>query len=152
MGILEGGDGTSLDQELINTNQTANVAYWEYRVRKQILKSKDDIQLTARDIFNGLDETTHHEHGTLDSLLVQVSLVAGHVVRAHDTSLHASADLAREDTSEGVETTLIGGWYHFGNVHHERAVGVAVLHGDSGFIIQRTFVQHLCTVFLGHSR
>lgn len=27
VGILEGGDGTSLDQELIDTDQTANVTY-----------------------------------------------------------------------------------------------------------------------------
>ena len=122
VGFLEGGNGTSLDQELINTDQTANV--------------------TARDIFDGLDVTAHHEDGSLDGLFVQVLLLAGHEVGAHDTDLLASGDLAREDTTEGVETALIGGGDHLGDVHHQGAFGVAGLHADGGLIVQRSFVQH----------
>ena len=48
VGGVDGGEGTGLEQELINTNETDNV--------------------TGRHVINGLDLATHHEDGTLDSL------------------------------------------------------------------------------------
>jgi hypothetical protein len=42
--ILSGCDGSSLDQELIDSDQTANVTAWN--------------------IFDGFDVTTHHQDGT----------------------------------------------------------------------------------------
>merc|ERR1719225_2157787 len=55
--LLGGGNGTSLDQKLINADKTTDV--------------------TARHIFDSLDVTSHHEDGPLDGLLVQVLLLAG---------------------------------------------------------------------------
>lgn len=107
---------------------------------------------TGRNIFDGLNETAHHEHGTLDSLLVQVVLLARDVVGAHDAGLHAGADLSGEDAAESVEAALIGGWYHFRDVHHKRSLGIAVLDADGGLIIKRTLVQHFHTVALGCGR
>lgn len=52
MGVLEGGDGSSLDEELVNSDQTTDV--------------------TAGHIFNGLNVTSHHEDGTLDGLFIQI--------------------------------------------------------------------------------
>ena len=54
--------------------------------------------------------------------------------------------LSGEDTSESVESALIGSGHHLGHVHHERSISIAVLDGDSGLIIVRTLVQHLHTV------
>src|SRR5207249_1587333 len=45
---LVGGQGTGLEQELIDSDQTKNV--------------------TSRHIFNGFNEATHHKNGTLNSL------------------------------------------------------------------------------------
>jgi len=45
---LGGGDGTRLDQVLIDTDETDGV--------------------TARNIFDGFDITTHHKNGSLDGL------------------------------------------------------------------------------------
>lgn len=50
--VLEGGDGSSLDEELVNADQTADVA--------------------AGHVLDGLHVTAHHEDGTLDGLLVQI--------------------------------------------------------------------------------
>lgn len=99
VGILECGDGSGLDQELIDTNQAANV--------------------TARNVLDGLDVTTHHQNGTLDGLLVQIFLLSGRVVRAHDAALLTGLASAREDATEGVETSLVGGGHHLGDIHHE---------------------------------
>ena len=43
--LLEGGDGAGLDQELINTDETANV--------------------TSGHVLNGLNTASHHEDGPL---------------------------------------------------------------------------------------
>jgi len=129
VGILEGGDGSGLDEELIDADQTANV--------------------TARNVFDGFDVTAHHEDGALDGLLVQVLLLARNIVGSHDADLQAGSDLASEDTTEGVEAALVGSGDHLRDVHHERALGVAVLHCDGGLVIKRTLVQHVGTVLLG---
>lgn len=50
--VLEGGDGSGLDEELVDTDETADV--------------------TAGHILDGLHVTPHHEDGTLDGLLVHV--------------------------------------------------------------------------------
>jgi hypothetical protein len=105
--ILEGGDSAGLDQELINADETANVA--------------------AGHILDGLNITSHHEDGSLDGLLVKILLLSRGVVGAHDAGLHAGGDSAREDTAEGVETALVGGGHHLRDVHHQGTVGVAGL-------------------------
>ena len=46
MGGFRGGEGTRLEQELIDTDQTDNVA--------------------SRAVLNRLDVTAHHQHGALD--------------------------------------------------------------------------------------
>ena len=43
--VLEGGQGSGLDEELVNTNETTDV--------------------TGGDILDGLDTSTHHENGSL---------------------------------------------------------------------------------------
>ena len=45
VGLLEGGDGSSLHQELVNTHQTADVA--------------------AGHVLNGLSVATHHQDGSI---------------------------------------------------------------------------------------
>ena len=96
VGGLRGGEGTALEQELINTDET------------------DDV--TGRAVLNGLDVTTHHENRTLDGLDEQVILLAGDEVGTLDTDLGACADGTREDTTESVEATLVGGGNHLGDV------------------------------------
>lgn len=129
VGGLGGGDGTRLQKELVDTNQT------------------DDV--TSRDILDGLDETTHHENSTLDSLDEQVLLLARGVVRTLDADLETRLDGTREHTAEGVETTLVRGRHHLGNVQHERSLGVTVTDTNADVIVWRTLVQSLGTVLLG---
>lgn len=62
----------------------------------------------------------------------------------------SGGNLAGEHTTEGVETSLVGGRYHLGDVHHQRTIGIAVLHGNGGLIVVGTLVQHLHTVLLGN--
>lgn len=129
VGRLLGGDGSGLDEELIDTDEGDGV--------------------TGGDIFDGLDVTSHHEDGTLDVLDKEIVLLAGNVVGTHDADLLASADGTREDTTKGVETTLIGGGHHLGDVEHEGAVGVAVADTLSADVIEGTLVEELDTVLLG---
>ena len=132
VGSLVGGKGTRLEQELVNTDQTDNV--------------------TSGDILNGLDETTHHENGTLDGLDEQVVLLARNVVRTLDTDLDTGLDGTGVDTTEGVETTLVRGGNHLGDVKHESSLGVTVTDTNAGSIVGGTLVQSLGTVLLGSDR
>lgn len=123
------GDGTGLQQVLIDTNQTDGV--------------------TAGNILDRLDVTSHHQDGTLDVLDEKIGLLARNIVRAHDANLGSGADSSGEDTAEGVETALIGGGHHLGDVEHQRTSGVAVSDGLSAGIIHRSLVQVLNTILLG---
>lgn len=129
VGSLVVGDGTRLEQELVDTDQTQNV--------------------TGGDILNGLDETTHHQNGTLDGLDEQVLLLTRGVVGTLDADLHTGADGTGEDTTEGVETTLIGSRHHLGNVEHQRGLGVTVPDTNADLVVGGTLVQSLSTVLLG---
>ena len=124
-----GGKSTRLQQELINTNETKNVTSWH--------------------IVNGVDLATHHEDGTLNSLDEKIILLAGNVVGTLDADLESRLDGTREDTTESVETTLIGSGHHLGDVEHERALGVTVLDTKAGLIVWGTLVESLSTVVLG---
>lgn len=133
VGSLGSGKGTRLEQELINTDQTADVTGWN--------------------IFNGLNVTTHHKNGSLNGLDEQILFPAGGVVRSLDADLKTRLDGTGEDTAKSVEATLIGSWHHFGDVQHERSLGVTVANTNAGFIVGRTLVQSLSTVPLSsHGR
>merc|ERR1711988_1768074 len=127
--LLEGGEGTGLDQELIHSDQTTDV--------------------TGGDILDSLDTTSHHEDGPLDRLLVQVFLLAWDIVGAHDPALLAGGDLASEHTTEGVEPSLVGGGHHLAHVHHQGTIGVASLDGHASLIVRGSLVQKLSPVLLG---
>lgn len=125
---LGGGDGTRLQQELVNTDQTDNVTGW-----------------TVVDL---LDLTTHHQDGSLDRLQEQVILLTDLVVWTLDSDLHTSLDGTSENTTESVESTLIGGWNHLGNVQHQVTLRVTVSDGLAVLIVRWTFVQGLSSVSL----
>ena len=126
---LVGGQGTGLEQELVDTDQTDNV--------------------TGGDVLNGLNEATHHENGTLDGLDEEILLLSGNVVGTLDTDLDTGLDGTGVDTTEGVETTLIGSGNHLGDVKHQRGSGVTVADTNAGPVVLRTLVQSLGTVLLG---
>lgn len=71
--VLESGDGSGFDEELIDTDQTADV--------------------TRGHIFDGFNITTHHQNSTLDGLFANVFLLSRGVVGAHDAGFHASGNL-----------------------------------------------------------
>lgn len=129
VGSVRSGKSTRLEQELIDTNETDNV--------------------TSRHVVNGLDLAAHHENGTLNGLDEQVLLLARDIVGALNADLETGTDGTGENTAEGVESTLIGGGNHLGDVQHERALGVAVTDTNGGRIVKRSLVQSLSTVLLG---
>jgi hypothetical protein len=122
------GDGTLLSEILINTNKTDGV--------------------TARDIGDSFDLTSHHEHSTLNVLDVQVSLATGLVVGSHNTNFLTSGDGTRENTTESVEATTIISGDHLGDEDHEGTVLVAVLEGLTARIIDGTFIKVSSSVSL----
>jgi len=128
---LVGGEGTRLEQELVNTDETENVA--------------------SGHILDGLGGTTHHENGTLDGLDEKIGLSARDVVGSLDADLETGLDSTGEDTAEGVETTLVGGRHHLGDVQHERTLGVTVTDSDGVDIIVGALVQGLHAVLLGRN-
>lgn len=129
MGGVGGGESSRLEEELVNTDET------------------DDVSGGA--VLEGVDGTSHHEDGALDRLDEEVVLLAGDVVRSLDADLGAGLDRSREDTSEGVEATLVGGGHHLGDVEHERTLGIAVADGNGGLVVHRSLVESLDTVALG---
>lgn len=129
VGALAIGDGSLLEDVLIDTDEGGGV--------------------TARNIGDLLDSSTHHNDSTLNSLDSAVVLGAGDVVGSENSDLLTGGDLTGEDTTEGVETGLIGGGDHLGDVEHKRTVGIAVLHGSAALIILGTVVKEGSTVLLG---
>src|SRR5690606_20859271 len=90
---------TSLDQVLIDTHETTGVTTWN-----------------IRDLLN---VTTHHNDSTLHLLDVKINFLAWNKVRAENANSGTSSNAAREHTTEGEETALIGSGNHLGDVHHE---------------------------------
>ncbi|CAH0021957.1 unnamed protein product [Clonostachys rhizophaga] len=129
VGSLRGGKSTRLEQELVDTDETDNVSGWH--------------------VVNGVDLATHHQDGTLNSLDEEIILLARGVVGTLDADLETGADGTGEDTTEGVESTLIGSGHHLGDVKHEGTLGVAVTDTNGGLVVKRTLVQSLSTVLLG---
>lgn len=132
VGSVGGGEGTRLEQELVNTNKTNNV--------------------TSGHIIDGVDLATHHQNGTLNGLDEQVVLLARDVVGTLDADLDTRLDGTGEDTTEGVETTLVGGGHHLGDVEHEGTLGVTVTDTNGGLVVHGTLVESLSTVLLGGDR
>ncbi|KAI6748621.1 hypothetical protein HG530_015394 [Fusarium avenaceum] len=126
VGGLAGGEGTRLEKELINTDQTDNV--------------------TGRHVVDGLNLATHHQDGTLDSLDEEIVLLSRDVVGALDADLETGSDGTGEDTTEGVESTLIGGRHHLGDVKHEGTLGVTVTDTNGGLVVSGTLVESLNTL------
>jgi hypothetical protein len=122
-------DGTLLDKVSINTDETDGV--------------------TARNIGDSLDLTSHHENGTLDVLDVQVSLGSGNVVGAHNADTLSSAYGTGENATKGVETTRLTSGHHLGDEDHKGTVGVASLDSLTASIIDGTLVKVSGTVVLG---
>ena len=127
--MFESGDTTSLDEVLINTDETDQVTSW--------------------DIINGFDVTAHHKNGTLDLFVVKIGLFAWDVVWTHNSDLLTSGDFTSEDTTESIESTLVRCWDHLGDVSHQWTVSIAVLESNSDGIVLWTFIQHFHTVVLG---
>jgi len=128
VGSVGGGESSRLEEELINTDET------------------DDV--SGRAVLEGLDLSSHHENGTLDRLDEEIVLLSGNVVGTLDTDLGSRLDGSREDTTESVETTLVGGGNHLGDVKHEGSLGVAVTDTDGALVVHRSFVKGLDTVSL----
>jgi hypothetical protein len=131
VGSLVGSKGTRLEQELINTDETKNV--------------------TGRHVLDGLDETTHHEDGTLDGLDEEILLLSRGVVGALDPDLETGLDGSGEDTTESVETTLVGSGHHLGDVQHEGTVGIAVADTNGVDVVVGTLVKGLHSVALSNN-
>jgi len=130
MGIGVIGNGTGLHDVLIDTNETNGVTTWY--------------------IGNVFSDTTHHEYGSLDGLLVKVVLLSGLVVRSEDSNLLSGSNGTRENSTESEESSSIGGGHHLGYVHHKGTLGVTSSHGGSNGIILRSFVEISSSVLLGH--
>jgi hypothetical protein len=128
VGGITGCESSGLQQELINTDQAQNVTGWN--------------------IVNRINLTTHHENGTLDGLDEKIILLSWGVVWTLDTDLQTGLDSTSEDTTESVETTLIRGWHHLGDVQHERSLRITVSDTNAGLIIWRTLVKSLGTISL----
>ena len=129
VGSVASGERTGLEKELVDADETDDVA--------------------SGHVINGLDLATHHEDGTLDSLDEEIFLLARSVVGALDADLETGADGTREDTAESVKATLIGGRYHLGDVKHEGSLGVAVADANGSLVVKGTLIQSLDTVPLG---
>jgi hypothetical protein len=129
VGSVGGGEGSRLEEELIDTDETDNV--------------------TSGAVLEGLDTSSHHENGTLDRLDEEIVLLSGNEVGTLDTDLGSRLDGSGEDTTESVETTLVGGGNHLRDVKHEGSLGVAVTDTDGALVVHGSFVEGLDTVTLG---
>ena len=82
---------------------------------KELINTDKTTDVTIGHVLNGLT-AAHHKDGPLDGLLLQISPLFRNKIGSHDPGLLSSGHLAREDTAEGVEPFLVGGWHHLGHV------------------------------------
>ena len=129
VGLITICDGTLLHDVLVDTDEGDGV--------------------TARDIGNGLNLTAHHDDGSLDGSVLEVSLGAWDVVGSHDSDLLASGNNTGEDTTEGVESTSVVGGDKLGEEDHKGSLLVAVLDGLTANIVNGTLVEVTSSVLLG---
>ena len=129
VGILGGGNGTLLEDVLIDTNKTDGVTAWN--------------------IWDGFDLTSHHNDGSLDVLDVEIVLGSWLVVWSHDSDLLTGGNDTGEDSTEGIESTLVVGGDHLGDEDHEWSVLGTVLDSLTGNIINWTFIEIGGSVLLG---
>ena len=113
VGGVERRDTSGFDEELIDTDKTADVA--------------------ARHILDGFDVATHHEDGTLDALLEEVLLLSRSEVGTQNAHFLARLHGSRENATKRVESALVRRGHHLGDVHHQRCFGVAGLHSWKHF-------------------
>jgi len=129
VGLVVGGDGTGLDQVLVDADQTDDVTAWH--------------------VLDGLGVSAHHEDGSLDLLDVEIGLAAWHEVWSHDSASETGSHDTGEDSTEGVESALVGGWHHLGDVHHQWSLWVASLDTLGGLVVLWALIQQLHSVVLG---
>ena len=129
VGVFSSGDGSLLEDIGINTYKTNGVTAW--------------------DIWDGLDLTSHHDDGSLDVLDVKIGLAAGLVVWSHDSDLLSGGNDTGEDSSESVESTLVVGGDHLGDENHEGSVLITVHDGLTGGVVNWSFVKISSSVPLG---
>ena len=79
----------------------------------------------------------------------EVGLGAWGVVGSHDSDLLASGNDTGEDTTEGVESTLVVGGHELGDEDHKGSLLVAVLDGLTARIVNGAFVEVGSSVLLG---
>jgi hypothetical protein len=129
VGSLGGGQCTRLEQELVDTDQTDNV--------------------TGGNVLDGFDVSSHHQDSSLNGLGELVFLLTGDEVGALDSDLGSGLGGTGEDSTESVESTLVGGGNHLGDVDHQGTLRVTVTDTDGGLVVHGTFVQGLDSVSLG---
>lgn len=120
MGVFVGGDGSGFEEILVDSYEPDGVS--------------------TRHVWDVLDGSSHHEHGSLNGFDVEVVFFSWGVVGSHDSDLGSGFDGSREDSSEGEESGFIGSGHHLGDVHHEGTVGVAGSNGFSDFVVDGAFV------------
>ena len=84
---LKGRNSSSFDEVLIDSDETDQVSAWN--------------------IIDSFDVTSHHKNGTLDLFVVEILFGTGLVVGSHNSDLLAGGNGSGEDTSESVESTLV---------------------------------------------
>mmetsp|Transcript_14701 Transcript_14701/g.27655 ORF Transcript_14701/g.27655 Transcript_14701/m.27655 type:complete len:231 (+) Transcript_14701:985-1677(+) len=128
--VLFGTDGSGLKKILVNSYQSASVS--------------------SRNIGYLLSVPSHHDHSTLNVLNPKISLLTRLVVGSHDAHLLSSGNSSRKDTTESIETSLIGGGNHLGNVHTKRSTLGSITCTNSGgsLVIERSLIKSIYTVCL----
>jgi len=127
--VFEGGDGSLFDEVLIDTDEGDGV--------------------TARYIGDSLDLTSHHDDGSLDVLNVEVSLGSLDVVGSQNSDFLSGGDGSGEDTTEGIESTLVVGGDHLGDEDHESGMSVTVSDSFAGLVVLGSFIKVSSSVLLG---
>jgi len=127
--IFGSGNSTLFEEVLIDTDKTDSVTAW--------------------DIWDSLDFTSHHDDGSLDVFNVQIVLGSWDVVWSLDSDFLSGGDGTSEDSTESVESTFIVGWDHLGDEDTEGSFFVAFINRFISFISLWTFIKIGGSVLLG---
>ena len=161
MGLVVGGDGTSFDEVLIDSDETDDVTGWDgfnsFDMRQSVEKIKKNSKIFKKSNFNTfvdsvsvlLSVSTHHKYGSLDVFDIQIFFFAWFEVGTHNSGFHTGGDLTREDSSEGVESTFIRCRYHFTDVHHQWSGWIARFDTNGAWIVHWSLIQKFASVLLG---
>jgi len=127
--VFNSSDGTLLNEVLIDTDESDSVTTWNIR--------------------DSFDLSSHHNDSSLDILDVEVSFLSMNIIGAQNSDFLSGGNGTSENTTEGIESTLIVSRDHLRDEDHKTRFFVTCSDSFACIIISRSLIKVSSSVLLG---